>query len=532
MYRAVYFAPPMMRSRAVCWRLLAYLAITLLAACRSNHAARHATSELIIAATADAYGTELGSDLAIYPINANVYETLVRLTPDYQVEPMLATRWEFRPPNTWRFHLRQGVKMHDGSTFTGEAVRWTMQRIARTGGGTLGVGERSTHVVDDSTVDITPVRLNLRLPQQLVHPSWSILAPGTEPATKTVGTGPYRLIEYVKGDHLTVERFADYWGARPKLDRLTFRFLPDPNTRVLALRSGEVQAAYEIPREAARAVARFPGVRVVTSSVGGYEALYVNIHGSPPYDLGRDDVIRRALAYAIDRADIATNVWQGTAEPSWTIVPPAILGASASLVRQMPFDTAHARAILDSAGWRRGTDGVRVKARRRLALTMVVGFPSPDIHTPMPEVVQAQLRRVGIELRIARTPDNASYQARVRTGDGDLWAEAGGQNDGNPCFLPDLLFYSGGSAPPSSYARLFAPGPPLDRFVEACRSAVESQDVQRDAAAAMRVLVDEEFVVLPLAGTYRVWGLSDAVRGFTPHPSSLSQRWDSVWLGR
>jgi peptide/nickel transport system substrate-binding protein len=272
---------------------------------------------------------------------------------------------------------------------------------------------------------------------------------------------------------------------------------------------------------------------VVTSPVGGYEALYVNIHGNPPYDLGRDDAIRRALAYAIDRADIATNVWQGTAEPSWTIVPSAILGASASLVRETPFDTARASAILDSAGWRRGTDGIRVKGGRRLTLTMVVGFPSPDVHTPMPEIVQAQLRRVGIELRIARTPDNASYQARVRTGDGDLWAEAGGQNDGNPCFLPDLLFYSGGSSvSPSSYARLFAPGPQLDRFVEACRSAVEPQDVQRDAAEAMRVLVDEEFVVIPLAGTYRVWGLSDAVRGFTPHPSSLSQRWDDVWLER
>ena len=148
----------------------------------------------------------------------------------------------------------------------------------------------------------------------------------------------------------------------------------------------------------------------------------------------------------------------------------------------------------------------------------------------MPELVQSALREIGIDLHIVQVPDDAAYQARIRSGEGDLWAEAGGQNDANPCFLTQLLYYSGPRLRPSGYARLFAPGPVLDRFVDACRELIARDDVERSAADAERVLVDDEAIVIPLAATRRVWGVSDRVLGFVPHPSSLSQRWDRVSL--
>ena len=87
-----------------------------------------------------------------------------------------------------------------------------------------------------------------------------------------------------------------------------------------------------------------------------------------------------------------------------------------------------------------GANGVREKDGRPLKLTMIVGFPSAEDHRSMPEFVQAQLRDVGIEVEIVQTPDTATYETRLAAGEGDLWAERGSQNDGNPCFLPDLLF--------------------------------------------------------------------------------------------
>lgn len=479
--------------------------------------------QLVVAAPGDGYGLGGDAELGLYPLNTTIYEPLVRLSTDYRPEPLLATRWELRTPTTWRFHLRQGVRFHDGSPLTAEAVRWTMERMAHRGSGSTGIAPGSTRVVDDSTVDVTPVFPNRRLPEQLAHPVYSIMAPGSDPNHRPVGTGPFRFVEYRPADHITVARFDGYWGGRALLPGINFRFVPDPATRVLSLRAGESDVVEEFPREVRDS-------RVVRSPVSGYEALDVTIHGQHPYDLASELAIRRAIAAAIDRVRISRDVWSGAADPTPTVVPAAALGAFAPRIRGAVYDPAAARAILDSAGWRVGPDGIRIRRGRRLELTLVVGFPNPYIHRPMPELVQSALRGIGIDLRIVLVPDDAAYQARIRAGQGDLWAEAGGQNDANPCFLAQLLFYGGPRLRPSGYARLFAPGPSLDHYVDACREAVTREDEQRSAADAERVLVDEAFVVIPLAATRRVWAVSDRVHGFVPHPSTLSQRWERVSL--
>lgn len=488
--------------------------------------------ELVVGATQDGYRNEPNrANIGMYPLNPNVFESLVRLTPDYQIEPLLAESWEFVEPNTWRFTLRQGVTFHDGTPFTAEAVRWTMGRIAASGGGVLGVDENSTVVIDDFTVEITPTRPNRRLPQQLNHPNNSIVAPNTEPAETRVGTGPFREVEYAREDQYVVEAFDGYWGDAPGLSRITFRFIPDATTRVLALQSGEVDLIYEVPRESAQDLPSSGDFTLATSTVGAYEALYVNIHGAEPYDLGQDPAIREALAYAIDKETIVSGVWQGNAEISDTMIPPAILGSAADMITGTTFDPERARGLLDAAGWVAGDDGTRAKDGRRLTLTMVVGFPNAEIHRPMPEFVQAQLADVGIEMEIVQTPDTASYEERLGTGEGDLWAEAGSQNDGNPCFLPDLLFSTpvpDGDPESTAYGRAFAPGADFDAHIEECRSAVPPEEVQAAAASAMKVLIDEQFVVIPLAGTFRLFGVAAKVTGFEAHPSGVNQRWAGV----
>jgi len=485
-------------------RFIVWLALSTALACSRHGAPATASDELIVATPGDPDSSGVGSGLGLHPVNANVYETLVRLTPDFRVAPQLATRWQLRLRNTWRFHLRQGVRMHDGTALTAAAVVWTMRRIARGGGGPMGIGQSSARVIDDSTLDITPTRPGRRLIEQLANPDWSIMAPASDSAAPPVGTGPFRLVEYAKGDHLTVERFDQYWGDRARLRRLTFRFLPDANARLLVLRAGDVQVASDLPREAARAARMLPDIAVATSPVGGYEALYVTEPSA---------AIRRAIIYALDRPRLAEAAWRGTAEPAELLGPAVLLGRSADLVGGARFDPRRARRVLDGAGWMPLADGSRVRAGRRLALTLVIGPPDFDIHRVMAAVVQDQLREAGIDLRIVQLPDSGAYQARIKSGAGDLWTVAGDLSDADPCFIADLPVRGG--------AR---------RFLDACRAAVALEDAQRSAARALRVLIDEEAVVVPVAGTYRVWGLRREVRGFVPHPSSPSQRWDRVSL--
>lgn len=491
-------------------------------ACSVDPAVR-TSATLVVAEPGDGYG--LGGDaiLGLYPVNTNIYEPLVTLSESYRAEPMLATRWELLPPNRWRFHLRTGVRFHDGTPFTAEAVRWTMERMAHMRPGAAGIAPGSTQVVDDSTVDITPVFANQRLPEQLVHPNYSIMESGSDPTTRPTGTGPFHFVNYRPAEHITVARFDAYWGTRALLDTIRFQFVPDPATRVLSLRAGATDLVAEFPRETRDS-------RIVRSPLSGYEALYASRHGRAPFDLGTERAVRRAIAMSIDRTRIARDVWAGASDPAPTVVPSGALGTSASLVHGIAFNPSGARALLDSVGWRSGADGIRIRAGRRLALVLIVGFPNPQIHRPLPELVQGALREVGIGVRILQVPDDAAWQARVSAGAGDLWMEAGGQNDANPCFLAQLLFYSGPRLRPSGYAHLFAPGAALDHAVDACRAATSRDEVERSAAEAEHELVDEEAIVIPLAATRRLWGVGERVRGFVPHPSSLSQRWDRISL--
>src|SRR2546427_620431 len=397
-------------------RFIVWLTLSVALACGRRGAPVRASDELIVATPGDPDSSRVGSERGLHPVNANVYETLVRLTPDFRVAPQLATRWQPRSRNTWRFHLRPGVRMHDGTTLTAAAVVWTRRGIARGGGGPLGEGARCPRGLGRNPLPNPPPRPGRRPLAHRAHPPRGLRAPRRHRA-----------------------------AAPPR-------------------------------------------------------------HGPRP-------AIRRAIVYALDRPRLVEAAWRGTAEPAQLLGPAELLGRSAELVAGARSDPRRARRLLDGAGWPPLPDGIRAKAGRRLALTLVIGPPDFDIHRVMATVVQDQLREAGIDLRIVQLPDSGAYRARIKSGAGDLWTVAGDLNDADPCFVADLAVRGG--------AR---------RYLDACRAAVALDDAQRSAARALRVLIDEESVVVPLAGADRGGGRRREGRGLLAHPASPSQRWDRVSL--
>ena len=253
-----------------------------------------------------------------------------------------------------------------------------MGLLATSGSGAyIGIDKKAViKIVDPYTIDITPSFSNRRLIEQLVHPEDSLVAPGSKP-TRPIGTGPFKFVSYQRNRQIVVERWSGYWGAKAKLQRLTFKFVPDANARALALESGAVQAAFGVPRESAASVGSHGGLRIVHSPVGAYEALYFDIRGASGFDLGQDPAVRQAVELGIDRRVIVKDVWRGNATVIQTMIPPTILGTYARLVRGFRYSIAQAEKVLDQAGWQVGGDGIRTKSGRRLSLTMVVGFPNP-----------------------------------------------------------------------------------------------------------------------------------------------------------
>lgn len=473
-----------------------------------------------------------GANVGMYPVNTNVYETLIELTPEYELEPLLAEEWEFVEPNTWRFHLREDVTFHNGDPMDAEAVKEGLfDRVAADGGGTIRAGEDSVEIVDEYTLDFTPTEDNRRVPEQIVHPNNAVVAPGTMPdGEEVVGTGPFKFVEYRSGEEISVERNPDYWGDEAALESITFRFFPEDSSRLLALEAGEIDLAFETPRDDVASL-QDAGFEIAESEVGAYRALFANIHGEEPYDLLGDVDVRKAVAMGINREAIVEDVLNGLATTDQTLVPPHVLGEHADRVEGFEHDPEAAIDLLEEAGWEEGPDGIRERDGRALSLTLVSGFGGAELHRPVPSVLQSQLAEIGVDLTIDERPDSASYQEVIDTGEADLYLEQGSQNDGNAAFLPVLLFYTGGEGATAPYQSLFAPGEEFDQRIEPVLTAVEQEEVQEATAEALSYLIDDQAVVLPFAGVFRIVAQDPDVEGFTAHPSTLHTRWGSVSIG-
>jgi peptide/nickel transport system substrate-binding protein len=438
-------------------------------------------------------------------LNAGVYEPLLSMGPDFTVRPGLAERWEMVGPATWRFHLRAGVRFHDGRSFGADDVVWSWtgrQLMPRSVSATLDTVVK----VDDLTVDFVSTSPNLRLPEQLVHPEGPIVPKGAHnDSTPPVGTGPFKVVDYQPRRELVVERFDGYWGPKARATRLTFRFLPDADVRMEALRKGEVDVVAGVPRESASALEADTRFHVVRAPAGATQVLSFN--GAGPF--GSDRAVRQAVSLSVDRARYVAEVLGGNGEPGRWTSPPAVLGPAASTVPAPVFDPAEARRILDAAGWRAGADGTRAIGPRRLTLVLIGGPLVPEAGM---RLVAANLKEVGIEVTVRKAFDiRTGEENRDRGFDVELGVP--NQNDANPAFL-----LASRTPPDGDYAAL----------IERAVTAPSRDEVQRAAAAMTAAVVSRDFSVIPLAGVSQIYGMRAGVDLGEPHPSAINQTWATL----
>ncbi|WP_434016937.1 ABC transporter substrate-binding protein [Ornithinimicrobium sp.] len=369
----------------------------------------------------------------------------------------MAAEGRFVGNNTFRFTLVPGVKFADGTPVTSADLKSSVDFTTQAPPvGTGFLGPDSTKIVDDRSIDVTPRLPNLRLLEQINHPSTVVLKPGSDPQNtvqNSVCTGPFKVERYTPEQELVVVKNPNYWGKPAMLDRITFKFYPDDTTRALALRNSEVDMITDIPLNILNTVSSQPDVKIAKAPVGFVHMFYIarrKPSGEPT--LLSDPLLRKAVAHSIDRNAYVKGVLGGNAEAIPQVAPPAVLGQFANLVKGVPFDRNEANRLLDQAGWKRQGDGVRTKDGQPLKVKIVFG--RLDLITP--EFVQAQLRAVGFDAQIAQL-DEGAYSAALSSGDFDIDISAPNQNDGNPAFLIALRWYSQESG--SATNKIISPGP-------------------------------------------------------------------------
>ena len=331
------------------------------------------------------------------------YETLTHYnypgeTPE--VLPGLATKWDVSADGLkWTFHLREGVKFHDGHEFDAEAVKYSIERTVEMGKGAVFIWDsvESIKVVDKYTVEF-----NLEYPAPLdIIASSGYAAYITSPVTtegKTsdwfwagndTGTGPYTIVKYEKGEYTILERFDDYWGGWEdgQIDRFVYKVVPESATRVKLLQAGEIDFTYNIPREAIPELMEAPGI--VVKSFPTYLVSYAHLNSQkPPLD---DVRVRQAIAYATPYKDIVNYVLMGYGRQARGVIPHGMLGHSENC-KQYHLDLDKARALLAEAGYPGG------------GFTLHVNYVSGVGWDKLVEIWGATLEKVGITLEATGMP--------------------------------------------------------------------------------------------------------------------------------
>ncbi|HWS76607.1 MAG TPA: ABC transporter substrate-binding protein [Quisquiliibacterium sp.] len=372
------------------------LALTLAAAAvlPLSAAAQPRKDSVVIGMTLEPNGLDptAGAASAIAEVtHYNVYESLTRINADGSVSPLLAERWTVSHDNrSYTFSLRKGVRFHNGEPFSSASVRFSFERAA---------GEGSTNkdkavfagIARIETPDADTVVLRLKEPNPdflfLLGQATAIIVEPKSVATNVtqpVGTGPYRVQNWMKGSSLTLARWEGYRdAARAPIPKATFRFISDPAAQVASLLSGDVDA---FPRvSAARSLGQFRGDPRFTVLIGGSRAktiLAINNRRKP-----LDDVrVRRAIAAAIDRKAVIEGAADGFGTPIGSHYVPGAPGY-VDTTGINAFDPEKAKALLREAGV-------------TTPLELTLKLPPPPYARQGGEVIAAQLAKVGIVAKI------------------------------------------------------------------------------------------------------------------------------------
>jgi peptide/nickel transport system substrate-binding protein len=450
---------------------------------------------LRVAAGPDRYNTDPERfNFTLRGPHAQIAETGVRPNAQFEPEPLLFERWQVRA-GQYRVTLRAGLRHHDGSALDSAAAIAALQFMAQRRTDFLQIDPASLRALDARSFSFRSRTDSNLVIENMSHRAASYFSPHSDRSTAPAGTGPWRFARYQPGQVLELVRNDAYWGPRAPHARMEFRFVPDGQSRLMALVAGEVDLVSEVNPQMLLGLSPALPVQLHRSRPVSYLALLVNLHGQPPFARLADPRLRRALALSIDRAAVARVLYGGHGVVARGLLPDWMFGLGAH-VQGWGHDPVQARALLEAAGWMLGPDGLRQRNGELLRLRLVAAFPNLAAVAPFPELLQQMLRAVGIALEIVAVDDSALYSQRfLEPGAGDLFVELAGNTNLDPTFLLYNLFHS--QTPWRGY-RHMAAGAALDRALDAARASADAAQRLEAVRRAHRSVIDEALAAIPI----------------------------------
>lgn len=345
--------------------------------------------------------------------------------------PGLAESYTVSPDaSVYTFKLRKDVTFHDGTKFDANAVKATYDHVvdpatkSKSGLGALGP-YKETKIIDQYTCQIIFSQPNASFLHQQAAGNFGIASPTalkkygpTGFGNHPVGTGPFKFVSYQTGDSLNLVKNPSYkWGPSvfgsgpAKLDKLVFRIVTDDSGRYNALQSGQLQIAMGLPPNDISAAEKAGTFNQLTvQSIGTPAGLPINVTKAPTDDLR----VREAIMYAVNQEKLVKDVLFGVDTAAHSVLTPITPGYSPASAKLYSYDPGKANALLDQAGWKMGSGGVRAKNGTQLALNVIL-FSNAGFELPTQFVI-SELNKVGFTAKTAVQPfatAQASFNAGV-----------------------------------------------------------------------------------------------------------------------
>ncbi len=427
-------------------------------------------------------------------VNDNIYETLIaRDSKTMELIPGLAESWEQVDDTTWRFTLRKGVKFHNGEPWNAEAAAYSINRVIDPEFASEQISYYATvtgaKAVDEYTLEVTTEGPDPTLPTRLywmkmVPPKYAEEDPDTF-AKEPVGTGPYKFVEWVRDDHVTLEANPEYWGGAPSIKTVVIRPIPEEVTRLAALQAGEVdlvrglipEYADQVPKAVAIPGLEFPWLRL--NCLKGPTA---------------DPKVRLAINYAIDREALAESLYLGYAVPAQgQLLTPGHFGFNPE-VKAYPHDPAKAKELLKEAGY----------AGEEIEFIGEAGRWLKD--KELIEAVAGQLRDVGINVNV-KIVEWSDWLDLLFAG-ADKAPDIQFSSHDNSLLDADrtlsAIYHSEGSQ--SAYKN-----EEVDKLIDAARTETDVAKREEMYHKAIKIAYDEAALV-PLLNLEDIYGLSERLQ--------------------
>lgn len=410
----------------------------------------------------------IGTDAFSERIDELLFDSLVRKDEHFVLHPWVAESWDIPNPLTYVFHLRRGVRFHDGRRVTAKDVKWSVESMTN---GTVISSKTATtsyqhiasiEVPDDYTVVFRMKEPDSGLLWNLSDGAMGIVPYGSDKQFNLhpIGSGPFKLVRNLQDNEVVVIRNDDYWADKPKVERVRFAVVPDATTRALELRKGSADIDINsLTADMVGSLRRDPALRIEQEP--GTPVQYLGFNLRDP--VLRDVRVRQAIAYAIDIRPIIDYLWRNTVRQATSVLAPQHWAFDSNL-QPYPHDPEKARVLLTQAGY-------SVQTGKRLHLIMKTS--DQETSRLLAVILQQQLHDVGIDLEL-RTFEFATFYADVTKGAFQIYTLrwVGGANQDPEIFE---YTYDSNSFAPRRGNRSYYSNPEVDKLIQQGRSELNQQ---------------------------------------------------------